>query len=63
MRIREYRLISKIVESSKIDMNSEFEFGDIESIPKIVEFSKAWWNWYLISWGIRMKEQVRKMVF
>jgi hypothetical protein len=34
------RLISKIVEFSKIDMSSDFEFRNIESIPKIVEFSK-----------------------
>jgi hypothetical protein len=40
IRIREYRLISKIVEYSKINMNSNFEFEDVESIPKIVKFSK-----------------------
>jgi hypothetical protein len=38
--ICEYKLISKIVESSKIDLNSSFEFADIESIPKVVESSK-----------------------
>jgi hypothetical protein len=52
----QYRLISKIVKSSKIDMNSDFEPGDIKSIPKIVESSKTWWNWYLASWDIGMKE-------
>jgi hypothetical protein len=24
----------------------------VESIPKVVESSKAWWGWYLINWGI-----------
>jgi hypothetical protein len=38
--ICEYKLISKIVEFSKVDLNLNFEFIDIESIPKIVKSSK-----------------------
>jgi hypothetical protein len=38
----EYKLISKVVEFSKVDLNSSFEFVDVESIPKVAEFSKAW---------------------
>jgi hypothetical protein len=40
MRIREYKLISKIIESSKINMSSNFESENVESIPKVVESSK-----------------------
>jgi hypothetical protein len=38
--ICECKLILKIVEFSKVNLNPNFESGDIESIPKIVEFSK-----------------------
>jgi hypothetical protein len=34
--------ISKVVKSSKVDLNSKFEFEGVESIPKVVESSKAW---------------------
>jgi hypothetical protein len=40
--ICECKLISKVIESSKVDLNSNFEPADIESIPKVVESSKAW---------------------
>jgi hypothetical protein len=40
MRIREYKLILKIVKSSKIDMSSNFESRNVKSIPKIVKSSK-----------------------
>jgi hypothetical protein len=37
----ECKLILKIVEFSKINLNSNFESADIKSIPKIAESSKA----------------------
>jgi hypothetical protein len=40
--IYECKLILKIVKFSKINLNSNFESADIESIPKVVESSKAW---------------------
>jgi hypothetical protein len=33
--------ISKIVESSKVNLNSNFESEGVESIPKVVESSKT----------------------
>jgi hypothetical protein len=38
--ICECKLISKVVKFSKINLISNFEFVDVKSIPKIVEFSK-----------------------
>jgi hypothetical protein len=34
MRIYEYRLISKIIKFSKVDLNSNFESKDVESISE-----------------------------
>jgi hypothetical protein len=39
--ICECKLISKVVESSKVDLSSNFEPAGVKSIPKVVESSKA----------------------
>jgi hypothetical protein len=36
----QYKSISKVVKSSKIDLSSNFEFENIELIPKIAESSR-----------------------